>query len=91
MTEKKEWKGAVHEVVEEQCTGKGDGVLLHQMLLKVYDQDWESWIIFTGVIAVVRMKAGGEHVQERAGREAESSSIENGKEQCLEMFYNFAM
>lgn len=37
------------------------------------------------------MKAGGEHVQERAGREAESSSIENGKEQCLEMFYNFAM
>lgn len=32
---KKEWKGAVHEVDEEQCTGKGDGVLLHHTLLKV--------------------------------------------------------
>lgn len=68
MTEKKSRKGAVHEVVEKQCTGKGDGVLLHQTLLKVQDQDWESWIIFTGVIAVVRMKAGGQHVQEKAGK-----------------------
>lgn len=88
---RKEWKGTVHEVDEEQCTGKGDCVVLHHTLLKLQDQDWESWIIFTGVIAVVRVKAGGEHVQERAGREAESSSIENEKEQCLEMFYNFAM
>lgn len=43
------------------------------------------------MIAVARVKAGGEQVQGRAGREAESSSIENEKKQCLEMFYNFAM